>query len=253
MLSTGDRLLKLIKFAFVLLVIAVIVVAVTPLNLYYSYVSDYLRPVTLSGISGSAVKGEAEKLTYLSAPIGKSEWLLYPNSINGLGGKFRVTKENYDLTFEIGSLQQDEADFKKILGYIDWKLIKPFLQMNNGQIDGYAQFNLERVNYSKQNGIEHLEGSITLEDFKLIKPTVKDLGQIRVDFETKKLGMVVGQFKSESTVLNVSGTIVIQPHRWQLHLDLIPKSGHFELDAILNSVGDRRNGGGRKLNLAGFY
>ena len=125
--------------------------------------------------------------------------------------------------------------------------------MRYGQFEGYAQVNLEQVDYNKANGFDRIEGNITLQDFKLITPSNKDLGTVTLKFDTKKAGMIVGNFSSQSNVLNVSGALVIQPHRWQLNLDIIPKAGHFELDAVLNSVGQARRGGGRRVNLAGFY
>lgn len=253
MLSSTDRLGKLLKFLFVLLLLAVIAVAVTPLNLYYDHVKKHLQPIGLSGISGSAVKGSAESLTYMSSPMGQAEWLLYPKTFKGLGGKVRVFKPNYDLTFEIRELTNDLQQFQKVTGFIDWQLIKPFMQMRYGQLDGYAQLNLQEVVYKKNSGFERLTGSITLQDFKILTPNQKDLGQVTLQFETKSKGMVVGLFSSQSSALNVSGNLVLQPGRWQLNLDLIPKAGHFELDAILNGVGDARRGGGRRLNLAGFY
>ncbi len=253
MLSTGDRFGKLFKFIFILLILAVIAVAVTPLNLYYDHVKNQLKPVSLSGISGSAVKGSAESLSYLSGPLGRAEWLLYPNSHKSMGGKVRVYKPNYDLTFNLHKITQETQSFSQVTGFIDWKLIKPFLQMRYGQFEGYAQVNLIQVEYNNANGFDRIDGSITLQDFKMITPANKDLGTVTVDFDTKKTGMIVGNFTSQSNALNVSGALVIQPHRWQLNLDIIPKAGHFELDAVLNSVGNARRGGGRRLNLAGFY
>jgi hypothetical protein len=253
MLSTGDRLGKLIKFILVLMLLAVIAFAVMPLNLYYEYVEKQLKPVSLSGISGSAVKGSADSLSYLSGPLGRAEWFLYPNSLQGVGGKVRVYKPNYDLTFILNKVSQEAQSFKQVTGFIDWKLLKPFLQLRYGQFEGYAQVNLSQVEYNKANGFDRIEGDITLQDFKLITPSNKDLGTVSVNFDTKKAGMIVGNFSSQSKVISVSGALVIQPHRWQLNLDIIPKAGHFELDAVLNSVGAARRGGGRRLNLAGFY
>lgn len=253
MLSSGDRLGKLIKFIFILLVLAVIAVAVTPLNLYYEHIKKHVRPVSLSGISGSAVKGSAESLTYLSGSLGQAEWLLYPKSLQGVGGKVRVFKPDFDLTFNLKHVSAENQAFDQVTGFLDWQLIKPFLQMRYGQFDGYAQIDLQQVEYNKTNGFDRIEGHITLQEFKLVTPSIKNLGTVSLKFETKKVGVIVGNFSSQSNALNVSGTLVIQPHRWQLNLDIIPKAGNFELDAVLNSVGDARRGGGRSLNLAGFY
>ncbi len=253
MLSTGDRLGKLFKLIFILLLLSILAIAVTPLSFYYDYVKKHLNPVSLTGISGSAVKGSADSLSYMSAPLGKTEWLLYPKTFKGLGGKVRVYQQNYDLTFDMRELSADSHSFNNVKGFIDWQLIKPFMQMRYGQIDGYAQVNLHSVEYNNSTGFDRMEGEVVLQDFKLITPTAKDLGEVKVTFETKNNGMIVGNFTSQSNALSVSGVLVIQPRRWQLNLDIIPKAGHFELDAVLNSVGDARRGGGRRLNLAGFY
>jgi len=253
MLSASDRFGKLIKFIILLLVLAVIAVGVTPLNLYYDYIQKYVKPIGLTGISGSIVKGSAESLSYLSAPLGQAEWLLYPNSLEGVGGKVRVYKPNYDLTFDLRKITVDEQSFNQVNGFIDWNLIKPFLQMRYGQFEGYAQINLQQLEYNKTNGLDRVEGNIVLKDFKLTTPSVKDLGTVTLEFDTKQPGMIAGNISSQSSALNVSGILVLQPHRWKLNLDIIPKAGHFELDAVFNSVGDARRGGGRQLNLAGFY
>ncbi len=253
MLSTSDRLGKLIKFVMILVVLAVVTVAVAPLNLYYDHIKTYIKPLQLSGISGSAVKGSAQSLTYMSGPMGQAEWLLYPNSIKGVGGKVRVYKEHYDLTFDLRKITPETQSFKRVNGFIDWRLIKPFLQLRYGQLDGYAQVNLNQVEYNKNDGFERIEGSITLQDFKLVSPTQTDLGTVSLDFETKATGSIIGNFSSQSNALSVTGSLIIQPRRWQLSLDIIPKAGFYELDAVLNSVGDARRGGGRRLNLAGFY
>lgn len=253
MLSAGDRLGKLVKFLLLLIVLAVIAVAVTPLNLYQDYIKQHIKPVVLSGVSGSAVKGSAQSLNYLSAPMGQAEWLLYPNSFDGVGGKLRIFKEAYDLTFNLRKLSPEIQSFHQVNGFINWSLIKPFLQMRYGQLDGYAHVDLNQVEYNKSSGLQRMEGDITLKDFKLIKPAARDLGEVKLTFKTQKTGIIVGNFSSQSNALNVSGTVYIQPRRWQLKLDIIPKAGFYELDAVLNSVGDPRRGGGRKLNLAGFY
>ncbi|MGJ8664090.1 MAG: type II secretion system protein N, partial [Marinicella sp.] len=242
-MSGSDRLGKLIKLIFILLIIGVIAIAVTPLKLYYNHIQPHIKPVQLNGISGSAVKGSADSLSYMSAPLGNAEWLLYPNSYNGVGGKVRVYKEHYDLTFGLGKLTADRQSFDSIKGYLDWQLIKPFLQMRYGQMAGFAGVNLNHVEYDKTGGFNRIEGQITLQDFKMTQPSQIDLGTVTVTFDTQGPGMVVGNFASQSNVLNVSGSLVLQPHRWQLNLDIIPKAGHFEVDAVFNSVGNARRGG----------
>ncbi len=253
MRSTGSRLGQLIKLVFVLAVIAVIAIAVTPLNWYYPHVEKQLRPIKLAGISGSAVKGSAEQLTYITLQLGQAQWLLYPKSYNALAGEVKVSKQHYDLKFDVNRIEQGQVEIEKIRGFLDWELIKPFVQMQYGQLAGFARFNLQGLKFEENGGLQQLFGDITLQDFKMLQPSKKDLGTVSLKFETKAKGMIVGTFSSDSQVLTVSGSLFLQTNRWQLNLDIIPRAGHFELDAILNSVGDARRGGGRKLNLAGFY
>ncbi|MCB1582629.1 MAG: type II secretion system protein N [Xanthomonadales bacterium] len=253
MRSTGSRLGQLFRWVFILVIMIIIAIAITPLNLYYPHVEAQLRPIKLSGISGSAVKGSAENLTYITMPLGEAEWLLYPRSYNALAGEVRVNKQHYDLKFDINRIEKGLVEVGKIRGFLDWELIRPYVQMNYGQLAGYAQFNLQGLKYAETGGLEQLYGDITLQDFKMLQPSAKDMGTVKLVFETKTKGMIVGTFSSDSQVLSVSGTLFLQPNRWQLNLNIIPKGGHFELDAILSSVGDARRGGGRQLNLAGFY
>jgi hypothetical protein len=251
--SAGSRFGQLIKLIFVLVIIAVIAIAVTPMNLYFQYIEDEIKPTKLSGISGSVIKGSADELTYMNLPLGQAEWFLYPKSYNALAGDVRVTKQHYDLKLDLNKIEMNRVEIEKVRGFIDWELIKPYVQMRYGQLAGFARFNLQGLRYSQTGGLEQLFGDITLRDFKMVKPSVKNLGTVTLNFETKARGMIVGTFSSDSQVLTVSGSLFLHPNRWQLNLDIIPRAGHFELDAILNSVGDPRRGGGRRLNLAGFY
>ncbi len=253
MKSTGSRLGQLFKLTFVLLLIAVIAIAVTPLNLYYKHVDSQLKFINLSGISGSAVKGSATELKYMTMSLGRAEWLLYPKSHNSLGGQLKVAKDDFNLTFDVNKLAEGLLRADSVKGFIDWQFIKKFLNIRYGELSGYAQVNLSNIVYNQTSGLERLAGEVTLQDFKLIQPVNKELGLVKVVFETKSKGMIIGQFSSDSKVLNVSGSVFLHPHRWQMNLDIIPRAGHFELDAIFNSIGQARRGGGRKLNLAGFY
>lgn len=253
MRSTGSRFGQFIKFILLLIVIVVTAIAVTPLSLYYPYIEDEIKPTKLTGISGSVVKGSAEQLSYMGLPLGQAEWLMYPKSYNALAGDVRVTKQHYDLKFDINRFEKKRVQVDKVSGFIDWELIKPYVQMQYGQLAGFARLNLQGLLYQQSGGLEQLYGDITLSEFKMLKPSSKDLGTVTLNFETKAKGMIVGTFSSDSQVMSVSGSLFLHPNRWQLNLDIIPKAGHFELDAILNSVGDPRRGGGRRLNLAGFY
>lgn len=244
---------KFFKLVFILIILSVIAIAVTPLNLYQDKVSKHMKPLVMSGVGGTAVKGSADKLKYQQLTLGKAEWFLYPNWINSLGGKIRVRGPHHDLTAALDHASEERVVIKSLRGFIDWDILKPFLQVRYGQMEGYLNFDMRLLRFEKDGGLKGASGSITLQDFKMIKPSLKDMGTVTVTFETQQEGMVTGKISSDSAVMNVSGSIFLQPNRWKLSMDIIPRGGHFELDSVLSGVGQARRGGGRRLNLAGFY
>jgi len=253
MKSASDRIMGLIKWLLILAIVATLALAVLPLRWYYDYVSEYFKPVVLRDVSGSVIKGEAAALRYDVIPLGRAEWLLYPGSLKGIGGRVRLHDEQYDLTFKLKEVNQTQATIKQITGYLNWAYLQPYLQINQGRFDGYWQFNLDQMVYQKQDGIKRLNGQVTLKDFQLVTPNQMQLGEIKINLETKSEGVIVGTISSSSDQMTVSGAIYIQPHRWQLNVDVVPKAGYYQLNAALQSIGEPRPGGGRRLNRAGFY
>ena len=253
MKSASDRIMGLLKWLIILAFVAVLLLAVVPLRWYYPYAEDHFKPVVLRDVSGSLIKGSAQQLRYDLIPLGQAEWLLYPGSLKGIGGRIRVNAEHYDLTFQLREVNQNQARIKNISGYLDWDSIQPYIQFSEGRFDGYWQFDIQNMVYDKQTGIERLDGRVTLKDFTLSAPTQLPLGEVYIDLETQNEGMIVGTISSRSDRLNVSGAFYIQPNRWQLNVDIIPKAGNYQLNAALRGVGDPRPGGGRRLNRAGFY
>ncbi len=253
MRSSGDRLFGLIKWLIILAFVAVVVLAVLPLRWYYDSISEQLKPLVLREVSGSLVKGSADTLRFDALPLGHAEWLLYPGSLTGIGGRLRVFQQQYDLTFQLKNINAEQQQFKKVSGFVDWATIQPFLQIRNGQFTGYWQFDLNQVSLKKNQGLQRMSGTVTLKDFKLLQPEQLDLGEVTIDFKAQNEGMIVGNISSNSQVMNVSGALYLQPNRWQLNLDIIPRPGYYQLTNALQGVGDVRPGGGRKLNRAGFY
>ncbi|MCX7544285.1 type II secretion system protein N [Marinicella gelatinilytica] len=253
MKSTTDRIIGLIKWLLILAVIIVLLLAVLPLRWYYDYASDYFKPVVLRDVSGSVIKGEAGALRYDVIPLGQAEWLLYPGSLKGIGGRVRLHDEQYDLTFKLKEINQNQAKIKQVTGYLNWAYLQPYLQIKQGRFDGYWQFAIDQLVYSKQTGIERLNGQVILKDFQLLAPNQMPLGEVKIDLETKSAGVIAGTISSNSDRLTVSGAFYIQPNRWQLNVDIVPKPGFYQLNSALQGVGDPRPGGGRRLNRAGFY
>lgn len=244
---------KLFKYIIILILIAIVALAAVPLNTYYSHVSDWIKPLRLEGISGSAIKGSAEQASYAGLPVGQLEWFLRPTSWKSIGGNFEVASDQYRLGFALGKRTDGLVELEKIRGYLDWQLLAPHVQLTYGDLDGAVNLDLPRLVYGAQNGVDSAEGRVILNDLKLKQYPQKDLGEIRMDISTEAVGRVVGQISSDSPVMQVSGTLFVQPHRWQLNVDIMPNPGEYELEALISSIGFARRGGGRKLQLAGFY
>lgn len=245
--------MKLIKWLLILIIIAVIAIALTPLNLYYKNIQPQLKPLQLQNISGSIVKGSAEQAHYAMLPLGKLDWLLYPTRYNAIGGDLKVNGQYHDLHLAIKRADQNHIRLSQIRGYLDLQPIKPLLQVRYGELQGVFNLDLYDIDFHHQQGIRSLSGKVTLQDFKMLKPINQNLGPVYLDFETKRTGVIAGTISNQSALINISGSLHLQEHRWQLKLDLVPKAGNFEIDAIINNIGDARYGGGRRLNLAGFY
>ena len=245
-------MIRLIKYLIYLSILTALILFFTPLNLYYQYLEKDLRPVKLEGISGSIIKGQSEKISYMGMDLGQAEWLAYPNSWKSLLVELKVEDQDYDIRADIEQNLRRQ-NFKNVRGTLDWNVIKKYANFNRGEISGYLSLDFSEI--SIQEGVpERMNGSIETGELKLISPLKKDLGTIKVDFNSDSPGFIVGTVNSDSHVLNVSGAIYIHKnHRWEVKLNIIPKPGEYELEYALQGIGNPRPGGGRSFNLAGFY
>ena len=244
---------KLFKYIIILILLLVVALAAVPLNSYYDYVSDWVKPIRLQGISGSAVKGSAEQASYAGMPLGQLDWFLRPTSWKSIGGRFTVSSEQYQLGFSMGKRTDGMIALQDIRGYLDWQLLAPHVQLTYGDLDGAVNLDLTELIYAPADGVDRATGQVLLNELKLRQYPQKNLGEVRMDINTEAVGRVVGQISSDSPVMQVSGTLFIQPHRWQLNVDIMPNPGEYEIEALISNIGFARRGGGRKLQLAGFY
>lgn len=244
--------MKLIKILIYLLIILTLIIIFTPLNLYYSHISKEIRPITLENISGSAIKGKADTVKYLGLDLGSADWLMYPSSYNEFTLDLALKDEHYN--FDAKFIQSTTSKIiKDLYGTADWKIIDKFINFNHGEMTGYLEFAFNHLEM-KDNVAHRIIGKVVTKELKLINPIQKDLGEIEVVFLDENPAIMVGQVNSQSNVLNVSGAIYIhRNHRWEVKLNLIPYPGEYEIEYALQNIGDRRPGGGRTLNLAGFY
>jgi hypothetical protein len=230
----------------------VLLSTLTPLNWYYSNVSENIRPLKLEQISGSAIKGSAKNASYLGMNLGQADWLIYPSSYNALTLDFSLKDKLYDIAGKF--IKSNEFDsLKDVTGTFDWAMIDKFLNFNHGEMSGYVQLDFDQVEM-RNNVPKTIIGKAVTKELQLVKPIKKDLGEIEVVFVSDNPSIIVGQVNSQSNVINVSGAIYIHKnHRWEIKLTLIPMPGEYEIEYAIQNIGDRRRGGGRSLNLAGFY
>ncbi len=245
-------MIKLIKYIIILVILISLLVGLTPLNFYYDYLEKEIKPTQLHNISGSIIKGSSEKLTYMGMNLGKAKWLTYPNSWNSFAVDIKVENDKYDLSTQVIN-KADQTSFNKLRGTIDWSLIEKYVNFTRGEISGYLKLNFNEVSF--KSGIpDRIIGKAVTKDLKLIKPIKKDLGEISIDFSSENSTFIVGLINSNSSVMNVSGAVYIHKnHRWEVKINILPMPGEYELEYALQGIGDRRSGGGRTLNLAGFY
>ena len=244
--------MKLFKYLIYLIIIFVLVVSFMPLNLYYSKVSKNLKPIQLEGISGSVVKGSAQSLQYLGLDIGRVNWLLYPSSYNQVTLNLNVRDELYD--FKGNFIKDPETEsLNNVMGTLDWSVIQKAINFNRGEMSGYVKFDFQHIEF-KNRIPERIIGKATTKELKILKPIKKDIGEIEVEFVSDNPSIIVGQVNSKSNVINVSGAIYIHKnHLWEVKLTLIPMPGEYEIAYAIQNIGDPRRGGGRSLNMAGFY
>lgn len=244
--------MKLIKFIIFLLIVTALTLSFAPLDLYYDKVKKNIRPIKLENISGSAIKGSAEHFKYMGMDLGYAQWLLYPSSYDEVTVDFKLRGQEYDIAGKFKKKPKSEV-IKNLTGTVNWDMIANKINFRQGKFDGSFQLDFQHLEMNK--GVpERIEGTVVSQNLKLIKPIKKDLGQIEIVFTSDNPAIIVGQVNSKSNVLNVSGAVYIHKnHRWEVKLNLIPKPGQYEVEYALQGIGDRRRGGGRSLNLAGFY
>ncbi len=246
------KIIKLFKFLIILTVLLILAITVTPLSWYYDHVEKQIRPIQLEKINGSAIKGSADVLKYFGLDLGKVGWLLYPGSYDRMSADLTLTHEQYDFSGQY-SKAVDTDILKRVNATIDWSIIEKFVKFNHGEMQGYIAVNFDEVRM-KNGAFERIVGKAETRGLKLVRPIQKDLGTIEVVFAPENAQIMVGQVNSDSDVINVSGAIYIHKnHKWEVKLTLLPMPGEYEVEYALQSIGDRRPGGGRSLNLAGFY
>jgi len=246
--------MKLFKYLLILIILAVLLVSLMPLNLYYKHVSNNIRPIQLENISGSAIKGSAQSLKYMGMDLGWASWFIYPSSYDEVSIDFKLKDQLYDVTGQYRK-KPDVQIINHVKGTVDWSLTDNYINFDHGQISGYIKLDFDHIEI--KDGVPYrIIGKVVTKELKLLKPIEKDLGEIEIEFISDNPQVIVGQVNSRSNVLNVSGALYIhRNHRWELKLTLLPLAGEYLIERALQNIGDARRGGGRgrSLNLAGFY
>ena len=244
--------MKLLKYIIYLLILLTLILSLTPLNFYYSKISKSLKPIQLDGISGSVVKGHAASIKYLGLDIGQVNWLLYPSSYDQVTLDLKIRDELYDFSGKYNKNLKTEI-ISDVLGTLDWSVIQKVINFNRGEMSGYIDFDFNHIEF-KDRIPERIVGKATTKELKILKPINKEIGEIEVIFVSDNPSIIVGNVNSKSNVINVSGAIYIHKnHRWEVKLTLIPMPGEYEIEYAIQNIGDKRRGGGRSLNMAGFY
>jgi len=140
----------------------------------------------------------------------------------------------------------------RLSGVLDWKYLESFLQLPPGRLRAKGEIQLDKLDYGP-TGMERIEGRISLKDLRLVNPLRLPLGEVWVDIQTERKGLAIGSIHSDSRVLDASGVVYLHPHRFEVNLVLKPKPGEYEAQLALQQIGQPVSGGGRRIQVAGFY
>ncbi len=224
-----------------------------PVERVYALFADRLQPVQASQLHGSLYKGRAGQLKWVNIDLGQLQWdKQWPTVNGGIQGRYRLQNSRLDLAGQLTVDKKHGFRASNLHGTLAWEALASFLHLPPGRLQALPTLRLDSLQYGP-TGMQQVEGRIRLKDLGLVNPLQKSLGDIWVDIETQRSGLAVGTVHSVSSVLNASGVLYLHPHRFELNLVLKPKPGEYELRMALQSIGQPVSGGGRKIQVAGFY
>lgn len=244
---------KLVYLALFVVSLLVVLWFFVPLERLLPFFAQRLQPVQIEGVAGSLYRGSARELRLAGFVLGKLQWnKQWPTAPPGLQGQYRLKSTDYDLVAHLRLSRAGGLHASDLRGEIGWKYLENFLHLPPGRMTGRLRLDIGELAYGPA-GMERINGRISLDGLRIVSPIALPLGDLWADIQTERSGLAVGHIRSNSRVLDASGVIYLHPHRFEVNLVLKPKPGEYEAQLALQSIGQPLAGGGRRIQVAGFY
>ncbi len=244
---------KILLFVIAVLVLAAMLWLFAPVGRGYPLLSQRLQPLELQGLTGSLYQGSARSMRIAGVDLGQFHWhKQWPTIPPGLQGEYRLQGLGYVLGGTAKLSGQRGVQARSVNGHVPWQWIERFLRLPADRLQAEPQLALDELIYGPA-GMERVNGRVTLRNLRITTPFAVLLGDIWADIQTERTGLAIGTVRSDSQVLDVSGVIYLHPHRFEVNLVLKPKPGEYEAQHALLFIGQPTTGGGRRIQVAGFY
>jgi general secretion pathway protein N len=192
-----------------LIVFLAVMVTTFPARVAYTWFAP--AELQLSGIEGSIWNGSAAEGFAAGAYIQNINWQLKPMAL--MSGKLAYqTSSNPasgSMISEVAVGMSGELTLSNLTGKLPLDLVHPTFQQNG--IRGDISLEFDSIVIS--NGMPStIVGSVTIADFFVPNLSTSTLGDFNADFNTTD-GNVVGSVKDIDAVVDVAGTINLNPDR----------------------------------------
>ena len=192
-----------------LIVFLVVMVVTFPARVAYTWFAP--AELQLSGIEGSIWNGSAAEGFAAGAYIQNINWQLKPMALMS-GNLAYQTSSNLasgSMISEVAVGMSGELTLSNLTGNLPLDLVHPAFQQNGIRGDISLQFDSVVIS----NGMPStVVGSVTIADFFVPDLSTSTLGDFTADFHSMD-GIVVGSVKGADSVIDVIGTISLNPDR----------------------------------------
>jgi len=192
-----------------LIVFLAVMVATFPARVAYTWFAP--AELQLSGIEGSIWSGSATEGFAAGAYIQNINWQLKPMALmsGNLAYQTSSNPASGSMISEVAVGMSGELTLSNLTGDIPLDLVHPAFQQSG--IRGDISLEFDRVVIS--NGMPStVVGSVTIADFFVPGLSTSTLGDFTADFQTTD-GNVVGTVDDADAVIDVGGTITLNPDR----------------------------------------
>lgn len=192
-----------------LMVFLAVMVATFPARVAYMWFAP--AELQLSGIEGSIWNGSAAEGFAAGAYIQNINWQFKPLALlsGNLAYQTSSNPASGTMISEVAVGMNGELTLSNLTGNLPLDLVHPAFQQNG--IRGDISLRFDSVIIS--NGLPStVVGSVTIADFFVPDLSTSTLGDFRADFQTID-GNVVGNVEDAAAVMDVAGTINLNPDR----------------------------------------